>query len=320
MSAAQLQGRKGMEYWLVLMAVAAMSIFYYGIRAAAVIGLACITAVLTDFICLFLRGIPYRRENLSDIGTAVILVLMFPATVPYSIVILSTAFAVAVGTNLFGSPQDQLFPPAALGYLFAVISWRNEILSFPKAGQFLPLFGNDAALHDSLSSVFNAQGSYAAGSLDVWLGAVYGPMGTGCLLLLVIGLAVLLIRRNISFWGTLGFCFGAVAMARWVGMNPAKLLATNMLLFAMLFLVGDKSVLLTRSLFSLLCGAFTGFFTVFLISRFHVEYAVITAVILSCPVWRGIAALQGWMEEKSAQKAADRIMAENNKEGGETEA
>lgn len=62
------------------------------------------------FFCLFLRGRSYRLVDLSNIANALLLVLMFPATIPFSIVILSTVFAVAVGAHVFGCRKDLLFP------------------------------------------------------------------------------------------------------------------------------------------------------------------------------------------------------------------
>lgn len=280
------------EYWIVLVTVAAMSVFYYGLRAAAVMGLAAVTALLTDLICLFLQEKPYRSDNLISVGSAVVMTLMFPATIPYSIVMLSTIFATAVGVHAFGSARDHLFPPAALGYLFALVSWKEEILTFPKAGQFLQLFGNDVPLRPSLSSTVDLYDAYLQVELDVWLGDVYGPMGTGCLILLLIGLGILLVRRNISFWSTLGFCFGIVTMGRIMGMTPIRLLTTHMLLFAMLFLTGDRRSMGASSFWAGICGTFTGLLTVFLVAAFHAEYAVVISVVLSCPVWRAVAAVQ----------------------------
>lgn len=281
-----------MDYWIVLVTVAAMSVFYYGLRAAVVIGLAAATAILTDLICLFLQEKPYRAENLISVGSAVVMVLMFPATIPYSIVILSTIFSTAIGIHAFGSAKDHLFPPAALGYVFALVSWKDEVLVFPKAGQFLQLFGNTVSLHSSYSSTVDLHDMYVNVGLDVLLGDVYGPMGTGCIILLLLGLGILLVRRSISFWSTLGFCFGIVTMGRILGMAPVRLLTTHMLLFAMLFLTGDRKCMRASSIGAGICGIFTGFLTVCLIASYHVEYAVVIAAVLSCPVWRGVAAVQ----------------------------
>lgn len=276
------------EYWAILGSVAFVAICFYGIRAAAVIGLSAVTAMLTDLICLFLRGRPYKLVDLANIGNAVVLSMLFPATVPYSIVILSTVFAVAVGTHVFGSRKDLLFPPAAVGYLFALLCWKDEILQFPAVGKHLALFHNDAVLYPSITSQFNQKGSFAllhTEPLDLVIGAVASPMGTSCLLLLLLGIVVLLLRRQLNVWAAVGYLY--------CGMIPAFLLhtsigiyATNMLLFSLIYFVADPAVMPCRGFRALLAGLFTAALTGLLISLFRIEYAPIVAVILSCPFWR----------------------------------
>ncbi len=285
------------EYWIVLASVCMIAIFYYGIRAAAVMGLAAVTAVLTDFFCLFLQGRAYRTADLSNAASAVILVLMFPATIPYSIVILSTVFMTAVGIHAFGSRGHYLFPPAAVGYLFALLCWRHEVLQFPAAGEPLALFGNEAAVQPSLSSVLLTERMLKTDMLDLLLGAVPTPMGTGCILLLTVGLLVLLMRRCISYWAFLGFML-AMTICSIFGQIPMALpLTANMLVFSMMFLVSDMAAPLQGS-FSVLAGSFiTGVMTWFLLEQYQLEYAVIPAIMLTCPVWQLLA-----LAEASAQR------------------
>ena len=280
------------EYWLVLCAVSLIAVCYYGLRAAAVCGLAAVTAVLTDLICLFLRGRSYRLVDLTNIGSALILVLMFPATIPYSIVILSTVFAVAVGTHVFGYRKDHLFPPAAVGYLFALLNWRQEVLQFPHPGARLMFFGNDVAVSPSFSAAVNESGRITDSVMDVMLGTVSSPMGTGCLLILVVGILVLLFRRQLSPWAIVGYLVGMMLMSAFCLQPIVPLLVTNMILFSVLFLVADPSVLPGYSLASYFGTMATGILTVYLIVQFHLEYAPVVAVMLTAPLWRGLDTLE----------------------------
>ncbi len=296
------------EYWLVLCTLCVVSVFYYGIRAAAVLGLAAVTAVLTDFICLFLRDRSYKAADLANVGTALVLCLMLPATVPYSIVILSTVFAVAVGTHVFGAGKDMLFPPAAVGYLFALVSWKDEIISFPKPGTALSLFGNsDAAVYPSFSHLFNTEERFGAETLDLLIGAVNGPMGTGCLLLLIVGLCILMFRGGVSYKASLGFLTGAVLASYGFWLTPAELFGTNMILFAAVFLAADPSVVPKNGIAPWIGGVFTGLLTEYLIYAHDLEYAAVIAVIVSCPVWRGLAAAEVWCMARLPKKKAAQL-------------
>ncbi len=288
------------QYWLVLLAIAFVSIFYYGLRAAAVLGLAAVTAVLTDFVCLFLRNKPYKAADLSNIGTALLLAMMLPASVPYSIVILSTVFAVAVGSHVFGSRGTSVFPPAAVGYLFAVINWKDEVLRFPAAGEHLGLFGNEnIALESSLSAAVNTGHALNTETLDLLLGAVSGPMGTGCLLLLLLDAVVLLFSRDLSFAASLGYLGGISVGAMYMGVTPVQLLSVNMLLFAMLFLACDIHLLPESPVSRMLNGMLIGLTASCLIVYYQLEYAVVIAVILCSPVLHGLTALD---EKEAAER------------------
>ena len=297
------------EYWLILGSLAFVAVCFYGIRAAAVLGLASVTAMVTDMICLFLRGRSYKLIDLSNVGNALVLALMFPATIPYSIVILSTMFGTVVGAHVFGYRRDLLFPPSAVGYLFAVTCWKNEVLQFPEIGKQLALFHNDVAMTDSLTAQFNEKGSIHylhTELLECLIGAVPGPMGTSCIIMLVLGIVILTVRRQIDIFSVLGF-FLCVTLPVLSGKADAGILLTNMLLFSAIYFIGDNSLMPCRGLTAYLASAVTGVLTGFLIAAYHMEYAPLVAVIFSCPLWRWLASLEqkirdGLAKEQEAAK------------------
>ncbi len=273
------------QYWLVLCSVLLVSVFYYGIRAAAVFALAAVTAVLTDFVCLFLRNKSYRAKDLGNIASALLLAALFPATIPYSIVILSTIFAVAVGSHVFGSRGTVVIPPAAVGYLFAVIGWKDEVLRFPEAGEMLSLFGNETIERkESLSAAANQAQALTAETFDLLLGAVSGPMGTGCLILLMAGSLILLFSRELSLLAGLGYLFGIVVAGSYTGLTAAQFLCLNMVLFVMLFFAGDTALLPKGAVSRLLYGLAAGHFAGYLIAAYRVEYAPLIAIVLCSPL------------------------------------
>ncbi len=293
------------EFWLILCTICLLSVFYYGIRASAVLGLAAVTAVLTDFFCLFLQKKAYHTVDLCNAASAVVMALLFPATIPYSIVILSTVFLVAIGIHAFGSRGSYLFPPAAVGYLFALICWKQEVLLFPQAGQRLALFGNQVQRTASLSQDIFAQGALRLDMLDFFMGAFPSPMGAGCILLLLVGLCILLLRRKLSYWAFFGFVL-SISLFSLIGHFPAVLLFSgNMLLFVLVFLMGDMTEQLKNSYFLLLAGAITGLVTWFLLEYPRLEYGVVIAMLLTSPLWHLLAAAEkALLQRKEQRKAA----------------
>ena len=280
------------EFWCVLIALSLVSVCYYGLRAAAVYGLAIVTAVATDLLCLFLQSRPYRWIDLSNVANAVILAMMLPATIPYSIVILGTVFMVAVGTHVFGSRRDYLFPPPAVGYLFILLSWRKELRQFPQVGVRLALFGNDVELSPSLSSAYNATRLLTGERYDLFLGIGANAMATGCILLLTVCFFVLLFRRQVSLWASVGYLFGIAMMLLPGGFRPDALLMTNMIVFALLFLVADPCVMPCRSILAYPAAAATSFLMMYLIITFQMEDAPVIAVMLTVPLWHAFAKLE----------------------------
>ena len=285
------------EYWVVIAACCVVCVCFYGIRAAAVLALAAVTAVATDFVCLFLRGRSYRRIDLSNIGYALIMAMMFPATIPYSILILSTVFATAVGSHVFGYRRDHLFPPPALGYLFALISWPKSVLNFPPVGADLHLFHNPEDLTESFSVALNKDGLDKADMYDMLLGFVRSPMGTGCILLLAVCGLVLLFRGQLDPWKFLGCLLGMSVAVFLYGVSLQELLAANMVLFSLLFLISDPAVNPCTPSAGWVGAAVVGLFTSYLIAAFGMEYAPVIAVILGCPLWRGLTMLENYFFE-----------------------
>lgn len=276
------------EYWAVVISLSLTGVFFYGIRAAAVYGLAAVTAVLTDFICLFLRGRSYRLIDLSNIGTALVFAMMLPATVPYSVALLGTVFAVAVGTHVFGYRRNYVLPPTAAGYLFVLLCWRDEVLRFPAVGERLALFGNEVTLHDSFSASVNQTGAVHGDTLDILIGAIYTPMGTGCVILLLVGIAVLLLRGQLNLLAAGSYILAIEIAGYFLGVELMQVLAGNMVLFSLLFLVADPSVMPCRTLLAIPGALCTGILVCVLIAQYHLEYAPVVAVILTCPLWWGL--------------------------------
>lgn len=287
------------EYWLSLIAVCVLSTCYYGLRAALVIGLAAFTAVLTDFFCLFLQNKSYRKVDFSNVAAAIIMVLMFPATVPCTVVVISSVFTMAVGVHVFGSRGNYLFPPAAVGYLFALLCWKDEVLLAPQAGVHPLLFGNqNLIVQSTMSSRFNSEGILPVGLMDILIGNVISPMGTGCILLLAVILVVLLLRGSISYWGCAGYLLG-ISILSVFGPIPGLLcLTVNMVSFSLIFLIGD-SLIVPKGRLSVLFGSIaTGMLTYYLMTVYALEYAPVVAVMLTCPLWHALAEIEERIEKK----------------------
>lgn len=304
------QTRK-IEYWIFLACIIGIGICYHGIRALAVYGLSAVTAILTDFICLFLEKKSYKRADLANMGMAFTMCMMFPATVPYSIVILSTIFAVAIGAHVFGYRKGYLFPPSAIGYLFALSCWKDEILKFPEAGERLPLFHHQVELSNSMSYTLLTENEIHSSWNQILMGTVHSPMGTGCIIMLAVGALVLVYRKQLSLWSCLGYLLGISISSFFMSISIHGVLISCMTIFSMIFLVADPAIMPCKNIMAYVGAFLTGLLSCYLISAYHLEYAPIVAVMLSIPLWR-------WLSKIEEQMTPELIEEDEEEETEET--
>ena len=185
---------------------------------------------------------------------------------------------------MFGGRVNLLFPPAAVGYTFSILAFGTELLQFPQPYTALPL-GNqiDAAYTMSASAQFHANRMIDL-SDKLLLGALPGPMGTGCILLLTVGVFILIARRSVAISTLVTFLLEYLLMSLLAGADfdyIIKLLGCNMTLFGAVFLIADQRIA-PKSLGGILYGFLAAILSMYLTTFAEIEYAVaITAILLS---------------------------------------
>ena len=80
----------------------ALSTYFYGARPAVLCLTAAFTAMLCDHLVAWLRHRPCDKTENSSIPSALVLVLLLPATVHYYVVVVSVAGAILLGQHAFG--------------------------------------------------------------------------------------------------------------------------------------------------------------------------------------------------------------------------
>lgn len=267
-----------------------MAAYYYGPRVWIVGAVAALTCFVLNFFCVYLRRLPFQFSNLDAVSTGLTLALLMPASVSYDILIISCFAAIIIGKQLFGGRQNLLFPPAAVGYLFAVVSWEEEVLRFPEIYTKLALTPSvDVPLKESLSAVYNTIGLTNTDASVLWLGLCRGGMGTTAGFLLAVCGLILFIRRRISIPATGGalvlLCLNYLLLP--IGGTPLASLQngmlTNSVLFCLIYLIGDRRLApkgFAGFLFGALIAAAGLYFT--LIAK--VEYGFVIASVLASPI------------------------------------
>jgi electron transport complex protein RnfD len=114
---------------LALVPGIALYVWYFGPAILVSITLASLTALGTEALMLKLRDrpvSPFLKDN-SALLTAWLLALSIPPLAPWWLVVIGTAFAIAIAKHLYGGLGNNLFNPAMVGYAVLIISFPVQM-------------------------------------------------------------------------------------------------------------------------------------------------------------------------------------------------
>jgi electron transport complex protein RnfD len=114
---------------LALLPGIALYVWNYGPAVLVSIALASVTALTTEAAMLRLRNRPIRPflSDNSALLTAWLLGVSVPALAPWWMVVVGTAFAIAVAKHLYGGLGSNPFNPAMVGYAALIISFPVQM-------------------------------------------------------------------------------------------------------------------------------------------------------------------------------------------------
>ena len=114
---------------LALIPGIALYVWYFGPAILVSIALASLTALATEALMLKLRNrplAPFLRDN-SALLTGWLLALSIPPLAPWWLIVVGTAFAIAIAKHLYGGLGNNLFNPAMVGYAVLIISFPAQM-------------------------------------------------------------------------------------------------------------------------------------------------------------------------------------------------
>ncbi|ADE12620.1 electron transport complex subunit RsxD [Sideroxydans lithotrophicus] len=140
---------------LALIPGIALYVWYFGPAILVSIVLASATALATEAAMLKLRQRPLKpflTDN-SALLTAWLLALSIPPLAPWWLVVVGTAFAIAVSKHLYGGLGNNPFNPAMIGYAVLIISFPAHMTHWltPHA-----LAGTELTFGEQLDYIFNS--------------------------------------------------------------------------------------------------------------------------------------------------------------------
>jgi len=287
---------------ITLLALELMAFFYYGMRALAVAGLCMGVSFACEYCVLKLMEQKFTADNLGCLTDGLLVALMLPVSVGYTIAGTAAVFANVIGRNIFGGRSNMIFSPAAIGYLFAVTSWGEKVLMYPKPFTKLGVWDTAHQLVNSATYTFNHTGEFQVSDYETLMGNFSGPVGAVSILLLIIGAVVLLFRKDLSLGTLIGFFAGLAVMCILspydVGsFNTFKyVIATNMTLFTAVFIVSDIRTAPRKIRYGLFYGLFIAMLSYVLLVLTGIENIFVSISVLLTPVALGMRNIERKLE------------------------
>ena len=243
----------GIMGWVLiaLLPITVYSIYIGGRSTVIVIAMSILGAVVTEAVIQRLRHIPVTVGDLSALLTGLLLALTLPPRLPFWMPLIGGVVAIALGKQVFGGLGHNIFNPALVGRAVLFVSWSKYMttswLVDPKAGVV-----NTAAVR-SIDAVTKATPLYTMRLVrqhtlslsashyykPLLLGNPWGCIGEVSALLILIGLAILMMKKLVDW--RIPVCFvGTVVVLSWIiGMDPLFAALSGSVLFGACFMATD---------------------------------------------------------------------------------
>ena len=230
-----------------LLSLTVIAVRHYGMRPALLTGIAALTALLTQAVCLRARKKSPDLTLPQAMLDGVILLMLMPVTVPVSLLIISCIFAIIIGNFRIKGDRAPVIPAAGAGYCLAWLVNRSGVLMFPAAKGSVPLLRIDRSmLTEGVSASWNGSWKFPPNPIDWIIGLRGLPLGSCSLFLLLVIAVVFLARRAASPYVFFPLLMPLVTACmlftfmRFPLRAAAAALMTNQLLFSALFLYSDS--------------------------------------------------------------------------------
>jgi len=199
-----------------------MAVYYFGPRAAYVTALCIATSVLSEY--LFQRWLN-KKITISDGSaclTGLLLGMNLPPFVPFYIPLVGSFVAIVITKTLFGGLGYNIFNPALIGRAFLLLTWPKLMTKwYEPTAQFVGFDAKSTATplgilkEEGLAKLVEHFGDKAGVYKSLFFGSTAGSLGETSAIALLIGAAILLYKRYITWHIPFSF-LGTVAVLAWI--------------------------------------------------------------------------------------------------------
>ncbi len=270
---------------IALVPTTAAGIYLFGSKAAWVLAVAIVSAVVCEYIFQKLSKRPVRVMDLSAVVTGLILGLNLPAEAPLWLPAIGSAFAIIIVKELFGGIGHNFLNPALLARGVLLASWPARMSVYFMPVRVLGVTNAVPAGPDAVSSATALLRPQGYEVYDLLLGNIPGTIGEVCKIAILIGFLYMLFVGTIK-WHIPVIFVGTVALMTWLlGGDPLKAVLSGGLLFGAVFMATDyvtnPMLKVGQVIFAIGCGVLV---TVIRLTKAYPEgvtYAILLMNILT---------------------------------------
>lgn len=213
------------------------SVYFFGFRAFWITLLSVVAAVATEAGLQAMMKKPIRVHDGAAVITGILLAFNLPASVPWWMPVVGSAFAIAIVKELFGGLGYNILNPALAARAFLLASWPVQMTASwvaPKGGTVsgisaitsatpLNLLKQSAKVianpnnysPEKLQQAQDAIASLSSSYTNLLIGNVGGCLGETSVIALLIG-ALILFYRHVIDWRIPFVYIGTVAVLAWI--------------------------------------------------------------------------------------------------------
>ncbi|MEW5865489.1 MAG: RnfABCDGE type electron transport complex subunit D [Bacillota bacterium] len=224
---------------LALMPAALAGVWFFGLRALAMMVLCVAAAVSTEAGLQRLMKRPVTVGDYSAVVAGLLLALVLPPDLPLWMGIIGAVFSMAVAKFIFGGLGQNIFNPALIGRAVLLASWpvfmtrwRWPIFSAP----WIPDFD---AVSSATPLALLKLGGIRTPYLNLFLGNVAGSIGETSTLAILVGAAYLLYRGHISLRIPVSFIGTVALLTALLGQDPLFHVLAGGLMLGAFFMATD---------------------------------------------------------------------------------
>ena len=186
---------------LALVPALLASVFFFGWGALLTTAISVVACLAVEYVINNL--VMKRPRSLCDgsaVVTGMLLAFNVPADLPWWILVIGAVVAIGVAKMSFGGLGNNIFNPALVGRVFLLVSFPQQMTTWPLTRQQMAALGTDATTGATpLGLISQGRLSELPSALDMFLGNTGGSMGEVAAVAILIGALYLILTKTITW-------------------------------------------------------------------------------------------------------------------------